>query len=139
DFLVARSTLVLALGERPLAAFELDDAGALSRLELLLGAGELLLAVSARLPLLLELVGDLRAVPIEALQLAKLPFGLLVPLGRELLLGGELRLELGEPGVLGLDRLALVADFALALLELCLELGQLRVTLIERGGAASQA
>ena len=43
------------------------------------------------------------------------------------------------PGVLGLDRLALVADFALALLELCLELGELRVTFVERGGAASQA
>src|SRR5436305_1020380 len=70
DFLVARPTLVLALRERSLAAFELDDACAVPRLELLLGAGELLLTVGKGLALLLELVRDLRAVPSEALQLA---------------------------------------------------------------------
>src|SRR5439155_3228990 len=138
DFLVARPTLVLALRERALAAFELDDACAVPRLELLLGAGELLLAVGKRLALLLELVRDLGAVPIEALQLAQLRFSLLVALGRELLFARELRLQLGQPAVLGFDRLALVPDLALALLELCLELGEFRVTLVERGGAASQ-
>src|SRR5438309_1445028 len=59
DFLVARPTLVLALRERALAAFELDDACAVSRLELLLGAGELLVTVGERLALLLELVREL--------------------------------------------------------------------------------
>ena len=59
-------------------------------------------------------------------------------LGRELLLARELRLKLGQPAVLGFDRLALVPDLALALLELCLELGEFRVALVERGGAASQ-
>jgi hypothetical protein len=139
DFLVARAALVLALRERPLAAFELDNAGALSRLELLFGPGELLLAVGQRLPRLLELVGNLGAVPIEALQLAQLRLGLLVTLGRELLLSCELRLELGQPGMLGLDRLALVMDLALPRLELGRELGELRVPLVEGGSAAGQS
>ena len=58
--------------------------------------------------------------------------------GRKLLLRRDLRLELRDPCVLGLDRLALVANLALALLELGLELGQLRVAFIERGGAPRQ-
>jgi hypothetical protein len=41
--------------------------------------------------------------------------------------------------VLGLDRLALVSDLAFAGLDLGLELGELRVTLIESRRAASQA
>ena len=67
DFLVAGPALVLALRKRALAAFELDDAGALARLELVFGPGELLLAVGERLPLLLELARELRAVAVEAL------------------------------------------------------------------------
>ena len=60
-------------------------------------------------------------------------------LGGELLLPRELRLELREPRVFGLDRLALVANLALAFLELRLELGELRVALVESGRTARQA
>src|SRR5262249_36229642 len=115
DLLVADPALVLALCKRPLAAFELDHSGALMRLELLLRAGELVPAIGERLPLLLELVRQLGAVALEALELVQLSFGLLAALGRELLLGDELGLKLGEPGVLGLNRLALIPDLALAL------------------------
>ena len=60
-------------------------------------------------------------------------------LGRELLLGGQFGLELGNARMLGLDCLALVADFALALLELGLELGKLRVAFVEGGRPAGES
>src|SRR5262249_18562158 len=69
DLLVTSAPLILALGERAFAALELHSAGALTRLELLLGAGELLLAVRQPFALLLEVVRELRSVTVEAPQL----------------------------------------------------------------------
>src|SRR5207248_3226613 len=142
---LARSKLHLALVESGRARSRLADDSrlvgvlAFERLELVFGPGELPLAVGERLPLLLELARELRAVAVEALQLPELHLGLFVTLGGELLLPRELRLELREPRVLGLDRLALVANLALAFLELRLELGELRVALVESGRTARQA
>ena len=72
------------------------------------------------------------------MQVAKpLPGGLLL-LGRERLLGGEFGLEVGDARVLGLDHVALVADAPLALLQLDLELGQLRLALVQGHGAVRE-
>ena len=65
------------------------------------------------------------------MQVAQPLLGGLLLLGRERLLGGQLGLEVGDARVLGLDHVALVADAPLALLQLDLELGQLRLALVQ--------
>ena len=138
DLLVAAAELSLALVERPLAAVEPHIRGALARLELLLAALGLLLTVGQGGELLGELGLCLLAVAVGALQLAQPRLCLLLPLERELLLCGGLGLELGDSRVLELDRLALAEHLPLALFEGRLELGQLCLTLVERGRAAGE-
>src|SRR4249920_2453476 len=55
-----------------------------------------------------------------------------------LVLRRELGLEVGNPGVLGFDHLALVTYPALPLLELDLELGQLRLPLVQGRAAVRE-
>src|SRR5205085_9348699 len=98
---------------------------------LVLGAVELLLALVERLRPLLQLRRDLGAVALEVLELAELCLRLLLALRRERLLRSGLRLELGDPAVLFLDRPALLQDALLARLELGLELGQLSLPVVE--------
>jgi hypothetical protein len=131
ELLVARAPLVLALRERPLAAVEPGRAGLLLRCDLALLLRQLPLALVERGPRPLELPGRLLALPVARLQLPQPPLRGLLLLDREGLLGCQLGLEVGDACVLGLDRLALVPNPPLALLELDLELGQLRLALVE--------
>jgi hypothetical protein len=110
----------------------------LARDELALLARQLLIAVDDRGLRLCQVGRSLLARAIGALQVAEPLLGGLLLLGRECLLGGKLGLEVGDARVLGLDRLALVADAPLALLQLDLELGQLRLALVQGEGAVGE-
>src|SRR5262245_29424284 len=138
ELLVTRAPLVLARRERTLAAVEPGRAGLLLRRDLALLLRQLPLTLVERGLRPLELAGRLLALPVARLQLPQPPLRGLLLLGREGLLGHELGLEVRDARVLGLDRLALVADPPLALLELDLELGQLRLALVESRRAVGE-
>src|SRR5262249_2027199 len=85
-----------------------------------------------------ELRRRLLARPVARLQLAEASLGGLLLVGSHRLLRRQLGLQVRDPRVLLLDHFALVAHAPLALLELDLELRQLRLALVERCGAVRE-
>src|SRR5919201_2752350 len=138
ELLVARTPLVLALREPALAPVEPGRHRLLVRRQLALLLRQLPLTLLERGPALSQLVCGLLALAIGALELVQPRLGRFPVLGRERLLGRELGLGVRHPRVLGLDRLALVADAPLPLLELDLELGEPGFALVERRGTVRE-
>src|SRR5262249_43903421 len=138
ELLVAGAPLVLALRQRPLTAVPPGGPRLPVGRDLGLLPRDLLLALVQGGTGLGQLALGLLALAVGALQLAEALLGGLLLLGGERLLGGELGLQVGDPRVLALDHLALVADAPLALLQLDLELGQLRLALVQRRGAVHE-
>jgi hypothetical protein len=112
--------------------------GLLPGVELLFLLRKLLLAFGEGGLLLPQVGHHPVAVAVCSLELVQARLGGLLALGRERLLGCGFGLHLRDPRVLGLDRRALVADASLALLQLDLELRQLRLTLVEGGGTVGE-